>query len=85
MTRKDYELIAEHLRIAEGELVRRFDDRYTKGARHTGCLAIQTMKESVADALAFDNARFDRERFMTAASYDQWRIAKIKAKNVHAA
>jgi hypothetical protein len=54
MTRKDYVLIAEALARA--------DRPYAEGrAQHrTDC-------EAIADALAQDNPRFDRERFLKAA------------------
>ncbi len=53
MTRKDYVLIAEALRESRPQM---------GGIEGWNCAAI-----GVADALARDNPRFDRERFLKAA------------------
>lgn len=56
MTRKDYELVAEHLRFAwaRGEL--------TQGE-------VNYLAVGLADGFKRDNPRFDRERFLNACGY----------------
>ena len=67
MTRKDYILIAEA--IAGTTLpVSLTDDRHNLMMR----AVTRTIAESVADGLAGDNPRFDRERFLKAALGEQF-------------
>lgn len=79
MTRKDYELIAEHLRIAETNVTTRVDYG-TYGEWKFAALATAVMIDAVADALAYDNSRFDRERFMKAARVDTSKAMASEAK-----
>ena len=61
MTRKDYELIAKALKLAR--------DNLTQGQDSTAlvCVGICNVNAiRVADALANENPRFDRERFLEA-------------------
>ena len=58
MTRKDYVLIADALRQAY--VVQR--DRYVGTSA-----GVRAAAEYISDALASDNPRFDRERFLKAA------------------
>ena len=60
MTRKDYELIASVLR-ANGE-----KDWRGENARETW----EEICEELADSLAIDNPRFDRERFLAACGIE---------------
>jgi hypothetical protein len=55
MTRKDYILIAEHLK------------RNTPLLSVTGKAGYNAAVEAVADGFAADNPRFDRARFLAAA------------------
>jgi hypothetical protein len=59
MTRKDYVLIAEALASVRNE----YADAPMRNT-HTDCC------EAVADALARDNARFDRARFLKACGVE---------------
>lgn len=79
MTRKDYELIAEHLRIAETDVTMRVHYRSDSQWKFA-VLATAAMIDAVADALAYDNSKFDRERFMKAARVDVSKMAPAKAK-----
>jgi hypothetical protein len=63
MTRKDYILIAAALRDAV--LINCPSSEYADGVS----AACQSATRRMADALAKDNARFDRQRFLTAAGY----------------
>jgi capsule polysaccharide export protein KpsE/RkpR len=56
MTRKDYQLIAEVIREQGADLVYQNSEK----ARH------DLTAHALADALALDNPRFDRARFLTA-------------------
>ncbi len=58
MTRKDYVLIAAAIKSAPVV--------YAEGH-----MAAQTVAESIADALAAENPRFDRARFLKAAGVQQ--------------
>lgn len=58
MTRKDYILIADALKDARGTML------LTAAAYHSG---VDNAVHRLADALARDNPRFDRERFLKAA------------------
>lgn len=61
MTRKDYVLLAECLKAAL------WLSRITTQPQHgSGQKAIETASEFIASALARDNPRFDRERFLKA-------------------
>ena len=66
MTRKDYTLIADYLRIAERSI-----SLHTSYASYiewqSAQLAVAATIHAVADALASENSQFDRLRFMTAA------------------
>lgn len=57
MTRKDYVLIAEALRITNGSI---------KVAPYDAETALGLVAEVIADRLENENPRFDRERFLTA-------------------
>jgi hypothetical protein len=59
MTRKDYVLIA-------AALARPIDAFDTPLETHAASCAWAQACDNVADALAKDNSRFDRERFLTA-------------------
>jgi hypothetical protein len=62
MTRKDFELIADafqHVALVG------FASQ-EKGKRLSGVTVHATLARTLADALAADNPRFDRERFLTA-------------------
>jgi hypothetical protein len=83
MTRKDYELIAEHLRIAETDVTMRVHYRSDSQWKFA-VLATAAMIDAVADALAYDNSKFDRERFMKAARVDVSKMAPAKAKFLQA-
>lgn len=61
MSRKDYIVIAAALREAVVNADAAGDPREKLGARNAAAL--------VAKALAQDNPRFDRERFLTAAGF----------------
>ena len=65
MTRKDYVLIAKALHSAELDLAMLDTDSHAEYIAYR--LSAAAMTESVADALASDNERFDRARFMEAA------------------
>jgi len=67
MTRKDYILIAARLKIAKADAVRSEDSR----AAVDMCDGIDLAAEHLADALATDNPRFDRERFLKACGVAQ--------------
>lgn len=56
MTRKDYILLVDALREAHPHMVHQSEEREQW----------QVDCESIADALARDNPRFDRARFLTA-------------------
>lgn len=60
MTRKDYELIAAALRMSRVGNLAGNENRalYNNG--------VDNAATNVADALASDNPRFDRERFLSA-------------------
>ena len=58
MTRKDYVLIASTLKTARDENMARFGGMARQG--------IEVAAEAMADALANENPRFDRERFLRA-------------------
>lgn len=63
MTRKDYVLIAEAFKDAFKEI----DMMYLTGEEHDELSeGLSVGIESVADALARDNRRFDRDRFIKA-------------------
>jgi hypothetical protein len=57
MTRKDYELIANAFRLANGS---------TKVTDYDAESALGLLAEILGDRLEQDNPRFDRERFLTA-------------------
>lgn len=59
MTRKDYNALAASLKEIAVEIE-------CTGTRHAWSAFIATV-DAVADALAAENGRFDRERFMDAA------------------
>lgn len=68
MTRKDYILIASAIWASANRMPVSLTDQH-----HNNVLdaAIRSVAESVADTLADDNPRFDRERFLEAAcKYD---------------
>lgn len=65
MTRKDYELIARVLRNAD-EMI---DE-----------MALEALAENFADELAETNPRFDRARFISAATMTDTKKAQILAK-----
>ena len=65
MSRKDYEAIAAAIR-------EEYDAWAAEGDSGTaGTTALATAAENIADALAADNPRFDREKFLNAALGDQ--------------
>lgn len=64
MTRKDYELIAAAIKEAKPLLPPVAD--YAETTRQLGW---QTTAHAVAEALARDNPRFDRERFLAACGF----------------
>lgn len=64
MTRKDYEAIAAALRASAHKEAGDALVYDSKRLQHRSCCAY------VADALARDNARFNRERFMAACGVE---------------
>lgn len=67
MTRKDYVALAEAFRAVTTEPWTDGEDTWVR------CL------EAVADVLAADNPRFDRERFLAAASNEPERGSRDRA------
>jgi hypothetical protein len=63
MTRKDYELIAQILK-AQIELSRSYGET-------DGELAVVNIAYDLADSLALDNPRFNRERFLIASGVNE--------------
>lgn len=59
MTKKDYELIAEHLEKAGQD----FDSPELRGLARVG---YERAVHVIADALAVDSCKFDRQRFLAA-------------------
>lgn len=59
MTRKDYELIAKAMKEARMHAIR-------EDAPSGGAFWLKAAAAEVALALAFENPRFDRERFLNA-------------------
>lgn len=72
MTRKDYILIAEALRVVHNNAVinskidRASKPGYLEGSKDGQVIGIHDAVREVADAFARDNARFNREHFMAA-------------------
>ena len=64
MTRKDYELIAKAIKAAKPS-----DSTMADYAEMTRKLGWRNTVHSVAEALAGDNPRFDRERFLKACGF----------------
>ena len=63
MTRKDYQLIADALNSAHSAgTPAHFLNDYGKGRRY----AVENIAHSLADALASDNPRFQRAKFLAA-------------------
>lgn len=64
MTRKDYQVLASALHDVQPELITSSDDRYgaAYGNQWQACVS------AIADALAKDNPRFDRTRFLVACN-----------------
>lgn len=71
MTRKDYELIAEALRIANGSITVAPYDAQT---------AIELVTHLLADRLEKQNHRFDRARFISASSMTEAKRNAILAQ-----
>jgi len=68
MTRKDYLLIAEALRRTHNLIdVTATGNEQVEAERH---IAVEVASRYLADALASDNAAFDRERFLTACGVE---------------
>lgn len=71
MTRKDYELIAAAIKSHVDRL--RAPDRsgyaVANAAMGLPLAAVEGTAKSVATALALDNPRFDRQRFMAACGF----------------
>lgn len=77
MTRKDYELIAKALKT-QLELSRGFGEE-------DGEAAVKNIAHDLAEALALDNPRFDRARFLTASgAYPSLYFATYHAEEVRA-
>jgi hypothetical protein len=66
MTRKDYELIAGVL----SDALDSFYADHNRGLLHNAPSMHGMVAESMADALAADNPRFDRERFLKACGVE---------------
>lgn len=72
MTRKDYILIAEALRGNHTELIRQknivpekgIEDSYMRGSKDGSVIGSSNAIRAIADVLAKDNPRFDREHFL---------------------
>ena len=62
MTKKHYELIASNIR----EVYEYQKDNDGRGSKAIKQGAIRVVADSLADSFAFDNPRFNRERFLTA-------------------
>ena len=63
MTRKDYQMSADALNSAHSAgTPAHFLNDYGKGRRY----AVENIATMLSDALASDNPRFDREKFMAA-------------------
>jgi len=63
MSRKDYELIAAALQRTHNLIEQTPADQFIDAERH---VAVEVAARFLADSLAEDNARFDRERFIAA-------------------
>ena len=63
MSRKDYELIAAALQRTHTLIEQTPANQFIDAERH---VAVEVVARFLADALAEDNARFDRERFIAA-------------------
>lgn len=66
MTKKDYILIANAIK----EVYEYQKDNDGNGSKAIKQGAIKVVSESIADALKYDNERFNRTRFMTACGMD---------------
>jgi hypothetical protein len=62
MTRKDYIVIAEALRITANRT--RIDEKVEGGTYPHATSGVMAASEEIADALARDNRRFNREHFL---------------------
>ena len=60
MTRKDYILIARELRRTLSDA----ESWYENGKRPNGCETIKWAAEGIANGLADDNPRFNRDHFL---------------------
>lgn len=70
MTRKDYILLADALRRARISVANGYSIASTDAERERDAQRIAVHRatcHSIADALATDNPRFDRAKFLTAA------------------
>jgi len=73
MTRKDYVLIAEALRLANGSI---------RVAPYDAETAIELVAEIIANKLENENPRFDRQRFLIASgAYENFRTETLEALN----
>ena len=70
MTRKDYELIAAAIRLANSKVERCLSQYGNDEWRYGASMAQATLESEILDALKAQNPRFDAQRFRQALRAD---------------